>query len=54
MRRIGDQGIAVRQTIGKGSPTQSLAILPHDGAVPGDLDDAVVVLITNQDIPVGK
>src|SRR5207245_9184560 len=54
MRRISDQRIAIGQSAGKSGRTEPLIVLPHDRPITSNLDDAIVVLVTNEDVTVGK
>src|SRR5260370_7743666 len=54
MRRISDQRITIGQSAGISGCTEPLIVLPYDRPVTSNLDDAIVVLVTNEDVTVGK
>src|SRR6266446_1477639 len=54
MRRISDQRIAIGEPAGKSGCTEPLIVLPYDRPITSNLDDAIVVLVTNEDVTVGK
>src|SRR5260370_41623444 len=54
MRRISDQRITIGQSAGISGCTEPLIVLPYDRPITSNLDDTIVVLVTNEDMTVGK
>src|SRR5260370_35940684 len=54
MRRISDQRITIGQSAGISGCTEPLIVLPYDRPITSNLDDTIVVLVTNEDMTVGR